>query len=245
MSTLNTNSTGQNGHKTYRMNAKLFGVFFVLTFLCYGIGSSMIELLVSAPDVLVQVSEHVSQLVIGAILMAVLHTVLNIMLPVLMLPVLKQHSPVLAYAYLSLAIAATITLIIGVIFLLLMIPLSANYMGVSVELSEPGNVQILDLMTQLLKQGGFYAYQIGMAIWGLGGLLLCLALFNFKQKQSLVPKWLLVWGMIGYLIFITGTLFELFGFEYGLMMSMPGGLFELFLSGWLIKKGFNQLALVN
>jgi len=130
-----------------------------------------------------------------------------------MLPVLKRNSPLLAYGYLSLAIAATVTLVIGVIFLLLMIPLSAY----SVEVTQADNVQILNIIAHIFKDGGFYAYQLGMAIWGFGGLLMCLALLNIHQTHSLVPKWILVWGMIGYLIFIAGTMFEVFGFEYGMI----------------------------
>ena len=62
-------------------------------------------------------------------------------------------------------------------------------------------------------------------------------------KSKLVPKVLAIWGTIGYLIFITGTILELFGYNVGVQLALPGGLFELSLSIWLIIKGFNQSAL--
>jgi hypothetical protein len=83
--------------------------------------------------------------------------------------------------------------------------------------------------------GGAYAYQIAMAIWGLGGLLFVSVLYQSK----LVPRFLSVWGFIGYIVFVSGTILELFGYPVGVLLSLPGGLFELSLSGWLIAKGFN------
>jgi hypothetical protein len=234
-------TTDLNNHKiNYKRNGKLFGLFFVLTFLCYGIGSSMFEMAFTADDVFAYVNQVPETLVIGAILMAILHTAFNIALPVLMLPVLKKNSPVLAYGYLSMAIAATVTLVIGVVFMLLMIPLSASVVDGST-----AQIQNAELIALLVKKAGFYAYQMGMAIWGLGGLLMCWALLNRTGKVSYVPKWLVIWGLLGYSIFIAGTIFELFGFEYGLAMSAVGGLFELFLSGWLIGKGFSFDAKVD
>ena len=74
-----------------------------------------------------------------------------------------------------------------------------------------------------------------MAIWGIGGLLFCVLLY----KSKLVPRWLTVWGLIGYVIFISGTIAELYGLPIGVQLSLPGGLFEIVLSVWLIIKGFS------
>ena len=90
-------------------------------------------------------------------------------------------------------------------------------------------------------KGNFFAYQLGMAIWGLGGLMFCYLLYESK----LVPRLLPVWGFIGYIIFISGTILELFGNNIGVQLSIPGGLFEIFLSVWLIVKGFNAPAIAS
>ncbi|NJK95204.1 MAG: DUF4386 domain-containing protein [Bacteroidales bacterium] len=89
-------------------------------------------------------------------------------------------------------------------------------------------------LSEVLTSGNYYAYQIGMALWGVGGLILC----YLMHKLRLVPRILAIWGLIGYLIFISGTVLELYGFKVGVMLSVPGGLFEIFLSFWLIVKGF-------
>ena len=93
----------------------------------------------------------------------------------------------------------------------------------------------------LLTKGNFYAYQIGMAIWGIGGLMFCYLLLVSK----LVPQWITIWGFVGYLVFIAGTILELFGISIGVQLSLPGGLFEILLSIWLIVKGFREVEIQN
>jgi hypothetical protein len=83
----------------HRMAAKLFGVFFILTFLSYGIGSGLIQSIIGEPDYLQAVHGHKSTIVIGAILMALVHTFLNIALPVIMLPTLIPFNKRLAFGY--------------------------------------------------------------------------------------------------------------------------------------------------
>ncbi|HCL04473.1 MAG TPA: hypothetical protein DHW64_00135 [Chitinophagaceae bacterium] len=77
---------------------------------------------------------------------------------------------------------------------------------------------------------------MGMFTWGIAGLVLCYLL----HKSGLVPFVFAVWGCIGYLIFITGTVLELFGLPVGMLFSIPGGLFEITLSVWLIRYGFKD-----
>ena len=126
--------------------------------------------------------------------------------------------------------------IIGAIFLLLLIPLADEYVKAG---SAPTGY--FETMGVILKMGGAYAYQIAMAIWGLGGVLFVSVLY----KSKLVPRLLSVWGIIGYIVFVSGTILEIFGYPVGVLLSLPGGLFELSLSVWLIAKGFNSSAIAS
>jgi hypothetical protein len=47
--------------------------------------------------------------------------------------------------------------------------------------------------------------------------------------------------VVGYAIHLTGGIAEIFGVHVGLMLSVPGGLFEVALGFWLIAKGFNSV----
>jgi hypothetical protein len=218
-----------------RSDARLFGIFFLIAFLSYGVGSALVASVIGVPDVLVSVSAHKTQLIVGAILMAVIHTFVNIGLPIIMLPILKPFNRRLAYGYLSAAIAATVVLVVGAISVLLLLPLSDAFLGAG-----PAATPSFGIMAMVLSEGNFYAYQLGMVIWGMGGLM-----FGYLLYQSnLVPRFLPVWGVIGYVIFVSGNLLELFGFSVGVLLSIPGGLFEISLSLWLIVRGFRASPVV-
>jgi hypothetical protein len=214
-------------NRSLKLKARLFGVFFILTFLSYGIGSGMTASLTLVPDSLQQVFNNKEQLIMGVMLMAVFHTVFNISLAAIMHTVLKPFGKTVSFAYLSLAIGATVVLVIGGVLLLMQIPLADAFQINSSDAS-------LVTLNEMLSYGAFVSYQMGMALWGIGGLLMSALLY----RSGLVPKFFPIWGVIGYLIFIAGTVGEMFGFPYGVMLSMPGGLFEVTLSVWLIVKGF-------
>lgn len=211
-----------------RIAARLFGIFFLLAFLSYGISSTLVTSVADGPGGLAGVFAGRTTLIIGIILMAIVHSFVNIALPVLVLPVLKPFNGFLAYGYFGAAIAATVTVLVGALFLALLIPLGTEYVAAG------NDAAYFETLAVLLKQGGFYGYQIGMTLWGLGGLLLC-SLLNVSRA---VPRFLPVWGFAGYLVFMTGTLAELFGYPIGVKMSLSGGLFEIMMSLWLIFKGF-------
>ncbi len=214
-----------------KLVARYFGVFFILAFITYGAGSSIVASIANEADSLASIYANKAGIVIGVILMALLHSFVNIGLPVVMFPLLKPINERFTYAYLSAGISATVVLIGGTVFTLLLLPLSDTYMEAG---SAAGNH--FETLRLLSVKGGFYAYQLGMAVWGIGGLFLTTLLYQSK----LVPRFISVWGFIGYIIFMVGTILELYGYGYGVQLALPGGLFELFLSFWLIIKGFNS-----
>lgn len=221
---------------SHRNVARLFGVFFIIAFLSYGTGSGIIAFSTGIQEFLATVYANKTMLIVGAILIALVHTFVNIGLPVLMLPILKPFNKTLSYGYLSLGIASTTIAVVGAIFLLLLVPLADEYVNAG---STP--TSHFETIGIVLQTGGAYAYQIAMAIWGLGGLLFVSILYQSK----LVPRFISLWGMIGYIVFIAGTILELFGYPVGVLLALPGGLFELALSVWLIIKGFNASAIAS
>src|SRR5919112_5026758 len=216
-----------NTHKTA---ARIFGVFFLISFLAYGTGTALIQSIVSAPDILSNVYASTTLIVVAAILMGVVHTVTNIGLPVLLRPVLKPRNETLYFGYLSAAIVATVSLLVGVIFLLLLIPLSDAIMR-----SGSAVAGQAETMAILLREANYYSYNIGMAIWSLGGLMFCSILYRYE----LIPRVMSVWGVVGYTVFLAGCILAIFGLDFGFIHTAPGALFEVFLSLWLIVKGFN------
>ena len=212
-----------------RTAARLFGIFFILAFASYGAGSGLVASVADNADGLAGIHDVRGKLITGVLLIAIVHSIVNIGLSVLVYPVLDAKNGFLARGYFAAGITATTTAVIGALFLSLLAPLCAAYV------TDGTGAPYYDAIAYVLKQGGFYGYQISMTLWGVGGLMLCYALHAYR----LVPRLLAVWGGLGYVVFMAGTTAEMFGARIGVMLALPGGLFELTLSVWLILKGFN------
>jgi hypothetical protein len=154
---------------------------------------------------------------------------------VLMFPVLKQHSERMAIGYLAARIVDAIFIAIMVLFVLIQIPLGNGYLKAGVS---DASYQAL---STVLIQANLYAYEIGMSALGLAGLMLCYTLY----RARLVPRWLAVWGIVGYAIIFCGMVSAVMGSGLGDVSSIPGGLWEVFIGVWLIVKGFNSSVIAS
>ena len=154
--------------------------------------------------------------VTGAALM-LLNSAFVIGIGVLMFPILRPHSEAIAAGYLGTRIFEGVGLAIGVVSLIVL----------------TGSAAI---------DANSVFYNVAEAGLGIGSLFFCALLF----RTGLVPRFLAVWGFIGYACFAGGTLLELFGVAgAGLVGAIPGGLFELTFGIWLIARGFASTATVR
>src|SRR3954465_2579493 len=149
--------------------------------------------------------------VTGAALM-LLNSAFVIGIGVLMFPILRAHDTAIAAGYLGTRIFEGVVLGIGVVSLIVL----------------TGSAAI---------DANSVFYSVAEAGLGIGSLFFCALLF----RTGLVPRFLAVWGFIGYACFAGGTLLELFGVAgAGLVGTIPGGPFELTFGIWLIAKGFSS-----
>jgi Domain of unknown function (DUF4386) len=80
------------------------------------------------------------------------------------------------------------------------------------------------------------AYHAAMLALGVGSVPFCRAL----MRSQFVPGWLAVWGIVGYAALAGGALLEPVGLGLGLVLAIPGGLFEVALGVTLIARGFPE-----
>jgi hypothetical protein len=151
--------------------------------------------------------------VTGAALM-LLNSAFVIGIGVLMFPILRPHNKAIAAGYLGTRIFEGVVLAIGVVSLIVLTRSAAIH-------------------------ANSVFYNVAEAGLGIGSLFFCALLF----RTRLVPRFLAVWGFIGYACFAGGTLLELFGVAgAALIGAIPGGLFELTFAIWLIARGFASTA---
>src|SRR3954469_7614915 len=147
----------------------------------------------------------------GATLM-LLNSAFVISIGVLMFPILRPHNKAIAAGYLGPRIFEGVVLAIGVVSLIVL----------------TGSDAI---------DANAVFYSLAEAGLGIGSLFFCALLF----RTGLAPRFLAVWGFIGYACFAGGNLLELSGVAgAGLVGAIPGGLFELTFAIWLIARGFTS-----
>jgi len=211
--------------------SRLFGALFLAGFLVYGIGFGLVSSVTTAPDFLSTLSAHSTTLVVGAFLM-LLNTVVDIGKGVLFFPIAERRGKRTALVYLAAITVQVVLLDLGVLFLLMLVPLTEFAAG-------PSSGWATGLGS-LLTQANTVAFELGQGTLGFGALFMTWFLFRARS----VPRTLAVWGVIGYTIHIAGAIAEIFGIHIGLMLSLPGGFFELAFGFWLIAKGFSSVVTI-
>jgi hypothetical protein len=212
--------------------SRLIGALFLAGFAFYGVGFGLVTSVVGTPDFLSTISARHTTLVLGAFLM-LLNSVVDVGKGVLFFPILENHSKRTALAYLATMIVEVILLAVGVLCLLMIIPVARQ----GVEAGQ-ASLAFAKALGSLAVQSNAMAYQIAEMSLGLGCVFLC----SLLLRTRLVPRFLSIWGLTGYVILMAGTIAEIFGVHIGLMLSIPGGLFELALGFWLLSKGFEPRA---
>jgi hypothetical protein len=84
-------------------------------------------------------------------------------------------------------------------------------------------------------ESGQSAYWLAMTALG-RSIFFCGALL----RSALLPRLLAIWGIVGYAVLALGGVLELAGYGVGLVLSVPGGLFEVAAESFLVAKGFRQ-----
>lgn len=212
------------------MYSRLIGALFIAAFFLYGLGFGLVSSVIGGPGSLSTIPAHQFTLLLGAFMM-LLNSVAVLSIGVLFFPILEQYSKRTAIAYLTARIMEGVFLAVGVLSLLMILPLAQQIVNAE-------NAAWATGLASIATQWNTIAYQIAMMSLGLASLFMCSLLFQTR----LIPRFLSVWGFVGYAIFVTGAIAEIFGIHIGVLLSVPGGLFELALGFWLIIKGFQPQA---
>ena len=215
---------------TYRTTAKVVGSLYILGFVV-GIAGSVL----GTPGQLDTVSARSMMIAIGALLW-VIAAAGDTAHGVMMFPILKQNNERIALGYFGARVVEAAVIAISALFILLQIPLGVEFLKASTS-----EIPYLQFLSVLFIQSQAYSYQIGMVALGMAGLTLCYGFYRAK----LVPQLFVVWGFIGYVSFLLGSMLEVLGFNLQLLHTLPGGLWEMSIGVWLIAKGFNSAAFAS
>lgn len=207
---------------------RMVGVLFLLATVAFMTGSELINSVLNQPDYLSHLYPDRMKVTIGVFL-ELLNSAAVVGIAILMLPILKQHNQPIAYGYLSSRIIESVLLIGGTISPILLVALSKQY--ISEGIVENSHFPIIsDLI--LVAQNN--AFELAMIALSLGSLMFCYLLYRTK----LIPRTLSLLGLVGYMALLLSSCLSIIGLDPGMLLFIPGGLFEIIFPIWLIVKGF-------
>lgn len=196
-----------------RTSGRAVGALVLLAFLLYGGGTSLAATASAGTPGLAPVGT----------LLVLLNSVAVAAIGAVAFPVLRRHSEVAAAGYLAARVIEGVLLALGALALL-----------VATSPTVGGGADTLEV-ARAVDQA---AYTSAMLVLGLGSLLLCHVLLHAR----LVPRALAIWGTVGYACVAAGMALEVVGLGLGLVVWIPGGLFEVALGVLLLVRGFPERA---
>lgn len=188
-------------------------------------------------DYLTEASQNSSEVILAAIFQFILSTS-YIGFAILIYPIIKELNSNLAIGFFSFRIVAVSVSVIGTILLLSTLTLSEYF----VQNSAPQDTSFFSILGIVLKDTRDTINHIFMVLLLCSGnIILYILFFNTR----VMPRWIAIWGIGAAILsmFASGLILfnviEIITPEY-LSLNVPTALFEMFLGGWLIFKGFDK-----
>lgn len=215
--------------KTYRTNATVAGVLYII-----GTVAGVVSMIVSqpvrdAPDPLALAGAAANANQAITALCILLMGLSLAMLSLVVYPVLKRDSEVLALGYVVFRGGLeTVAYFITAMTWLLLPAL--------------GQLSIQAGDAFLLKAGQVSSL-VGVPFFCLGALMFYVVLY----RARLVPRWLSVWGLAAVVPYLAAAFLDVFDLlertsSTGVLLQLPMAVQEMVLAVWLIVKGFNARA---
>jgi len=217
-----------------RRTATIVGVLFIMALVPFLIGQALYEPILSSPDYLDKVDTDRVTVVIG-ILLEFASALAIILIPVVLFPVLRKHSEVLALAYVSFRLFEAVLLSVAQIFKLSLVSLGQGYLG-----SGGVDASYLQNVGSSLQSAIYWVDHDGLIyliVFVTGTLVLNAALY----RSNLIPRWLSIWGLAAAVAVLAGSVMATFDvlLVLAMVLVIPIGLQEQAMAVWLIVKGFN------
>jgi hypothetical protein len=220
--------------KYARSAAQRIGWLFIVATVA-GVASVLVTAsMFGSDDPLASVRADQSRLLLGQMLVFVMLAAMA-GTAVLLGPVLQRHSETAALGYVVARTLEVVTLAIGLVAGLLLVPLS--WSAATATGSEAASANVLAESLEATSE--WTGYLGAQMVFSISALVLNWAFFRY----DLVPRWLSVWGLIGVpLMFLSGFLvmFESFHSSASTLnlLVVPLAVQEMVMAVWMIVRGF-------
>lgn len=212
-----------------RTNERIIGVLFLIATASYMIGSTLIEANLTSSDYLSHIYSNRTEIYIG-LLLEFMNSAVVVGIAMLLFPLLRHHKESIAIGYLSSRIIESVLLIVGIISPLLL-TLSETF-----NTADGTNWESYSVIGELLIKGQEMTFELAMLALGIGSVMICYLMY----RKKLIPRPLSLLGIVGYASLFASSCLSIIGVDPGIVLFIPGGIFEIGFPIWLIVKGFNK-----
>ena len=223
---------------TYRPNAITAGVLYIIGTVAGILSLALSQPVRDAQGLPASVAANANQVVVATLFVLLMGLSLA-MFSVVLYPILRKQSEVLALGYVVFRGALeTVTYFVTAIVWLLLLALSR----LSVQAGAPAASSFQASGALLLKAGD---------LTFLTGIVFCLGALMFYAvlyQSRLVPRWISVWGLAALIPYLAAEFLALFALldplsSTSVLLHIPLAVQEMVLAVWLIVKGFSPSAL--
>jgi hypothetical protein len=223
-----------------KKTAIITGILFIVATLFSIVSVSILSPIITVPDYLSKIFAHENKVLIAS-LINIISAFACAGIAISLYPVLRKYNEGLALGSVGFRMAEGMLYICGSIGVLLLLPLSQEFIKAGV----PSNSYFQTLADLLLSMRDLAAL-LAVITFSIGGMMYYAVFYQVK----LIPRWLSGWGIIGAaLCLISGILvmFNILSFlsPMQIAINIPIALQEMVLAVWLIVKGFNPSAVIS
>lgn len=219
----------------YRKTAIVVGVLFIIGTVAGILSVVLTGSILGSANYLVEVHANASQITAGAMFILIMGIALALV-PVVMYPVFKKYSEVLALGYVVFRGAIeTVIYVFMVLIWLFLILLCEEYVAAGAP-----DASYFQTLGAILLKWSDVTSSILTIFFSVGALML----YYLFYTSRLIPRWLSVWGFIAILLNLATGILVVFHLmspfsTINTVMNFPIFLQEMVMAVWLIAKGFN------
>jgi hypothetical protein len=225
-------------HGTDRTIAAVVGVLFIIGTVSGVLCAAIEKPLVNAPDYLLAISSHESQVILAAFLLFIMGAACA-GIGLGLYPILKKYNEGLAIGSAGFRVIEGMLDIVATISIIILLALSQEFVKAGAPPSS-----YFQTIGVLVNAGTAWLNNVAILLtWSIAALMYYSVFYQYR----LVPRWISAWGLLSFTLTITTCLLAMFHFipSFGIIQvlsNLPIALQEMVFAVWLIAKGINPSA---
>jgi len=221
--------------RSHRAAARAAGILFLISYASFTVGSVLVAPMRDVGNDLAVIHTQSGQLITG-VLLEFGNIAAIVGFAVVLLPYLRRGGEGLAHGYVAMRVLEGAAYLIAGVATASLITLSEEYGAAG----SPGGGAYHAAQAVAVGQST-WAVTIAFVPFATGAVLLYVLLY----RTRLVPRFIAVWGLVAVGLVAVFNLMDSDVTELGpaALLVVPIIVNEFFLAGWLIVKGFDQMAL--